>query len=168
MISNLLSMLAARCANRLDITKLSNLTGISRPTVMNYLELFDKTYLIHLLPVYSQNPDREIVKAKKLYLCDTGLLHEFANPGSGTSFENAVFLQLRQHGDLKYYSLKTGNEVDFILDKRAYEAKETPVAGDLEIAKRTSLKIDLVDHFVVGRFPPARMFKGFLWGGNIM
>jgi predicted AAA+ superfamily ATPase len=168
MISNLLSMLAVRCASRLDITKLSNLTGISRPTVMNYLELFEKTYLLHLLPVYSQNPDQEIVKARKLYLCDTGILHELANPGSGISFENALFLQLRQHGELKYYSLKTGNEIDFILGNQAYEAKETPVSNDLEILKRTSSRLDLESHFIAGRYPPAKLFDGFIWGGNIV
>ncbi|HOX77125.1 MAG TPA: ATP-binding protein [Bacteroidales bacterium] len=168
MVQNLIKMLALRCSYKLDISKISSLTGISRPTVQSYIELFEKTYLIHLLPVYSQNTDREIVKMKKIYFCDTGLLNVFANPGSGITFENALFLQLRQHSDLKYYSLKTGNEIDFIADKEAYEVKETPAYYDLENLKKTSSRLTLRNHYVVGRFPPAKHFNEFIWGGNIV
>lgn len=168
MIQNLIKMLALRCSNRLDITKISILTGISRPTVMSYIELFEKTYLVHLLPVFSQNADREIVKSKKVYFCDTGLLNVFANPGSGTTFENALFLQLKHLGNLKYYSLKTGNEIDFILENDAYEAKETPAFYDLENLKKTASHLNLRNYYVVGKFPPANLFNEFLWGGNIV
>jgi predicted AAA+ superfamily ATPase len=168
MIQNLIRMLAMRCSNRLDIAKISILTGISRPTVVSYIELFEKTYLIHLLPVFSQNVDREIVKSRKVYFCDTGLLNVFANPGSGATFENAIFLQLKHMGNIKYYSLKTGNEIDFILENDAYEAKETPAFFDLENLKKTASRINIRKYHIVGKFPPANLFNEFLWGGNII
>ena len=168
MIRNLIKMLAMRCGNRLDISKISILTGISRPTVMSYIDLFEKTYLLHLLPVFSQNVDREIVKSKKVYFCDTGLLNIFANPGSGATFENALYLQLKQFGNLNYYSLKSGNEIDFILENDAYEAKETPAIYDLENMKKTASHISIRNYYVAGRFPPANPFKEFIWGGNIV
>lgn len=168
MIHKLIKMLALRCAGRLDITKISNLSGISRPTIMNYIDLFEKTYLIHLLPVYSKSSDREIVKSKKIYFGDTGLLNVFANPGSGITFENAVFLQLMNQGSLQYYSRKTGKEIDFILNNDAYEAKETPAVHDLESLKKTASAIKTLKLYIVGKNPPARMFEGFLWGGNIV
>jgi predicted AAA+ superfamily ATPase len=168
MIQNLIKMLALRCSGRLDINKISILTGISRPTVMNYIDLFEKTYLVHLLPVFSRNADREIVKSRKIYFCDTGLLNVFANPGSGTTFENTLFLQLKQLGDLKYYCLKTGHEIDFILENDAYEAKETPAIYDLENLKRTASRINIRNYYVVGKHPPAHLFNEFIWGGNIV
>jgi predicted AAA+ superfamily ATPase len=168
MINNLLRMLALRSSSRLDFTKISNLTGISRPTVMNYIDLFERTYLLHLLPVYSQNADREIVKAKKIYFCDTGLLNVLAEPGSGVLFENALFLQLRHVGKLNYYSLKTGHEIDFILENKAFEAKETSMSNDLESMKKTASRLELDSFQIVGRYPPAKMFDGFIWGGNIV
>lgn len=168
MINKLITMLAARSGSRLDITKLSNLTAISRPTIMNYLDLFEKTYLIHLLPVFSLNADREIVKAKKVYFCDTGILNYFSNIGSGAIFENAVFLQLKQYDEIKYYSLKSGKEIDFIINNIAYEAKETPAVNDLESVKIISKPLGIKQSFIVGKHPPAKMFNDFVWAGNIL
>ena len=168
MISSLLKMLAARSSTRLDISKISNLTGISRPTIMNYIELFEKTYLIHLVTVHSTNPDREIVKARKVYFSDTGILNVFANPGSGVVFENAVYLQLKHFGELKYYALKNGNEIDFICGNKAYEIKESPGTYDLDNARKTLKSTGIPTVNIIGKNKPATLFNGFIWGGNIV
>jgi predicted AAA+ superfamily ATPase len=117
-IRNLLIMLASRTANKLDYAKISALTGLSKPTVTNYIELFEKTYIIQRIPVTSKNPDREIVKAKKLFFCDNGILSRLAKVSGGVLFENAIYNQLHHFGTLNYYALKTGHEIDFILNNK--------------------------------------------------
>lgn len=62
----LMKLLAVRIGTKLAISKLTSLTGISRPTVENYLDLLEQSYLIRTIPVLSYSPDREITKAKKV------------------------------------------------------------------------------------------------------
>lgn len=163
----LLKMLASRCCTRLEYAKLSRLTGISRVTVQSYTDFLEKTYMIFRIPVLTNNPDREIVKAKKVYFCDNGILNVLENVSSGVKFENAVFSQLRHHGELAYYALKTGREIDFVLDKDiALEVKETPVDTDgfalSELAKRAGLKTArLIGRSIVPHF------TDYIWAGDI-
>jgi len=124
-IKKILRILSSRVGNKLDISKISQASGVSRTTVSNYIELFEGTYLIKRIPVLSNNPEREIVKAQKLYMHDNGLLNMLADVSSGVRFENSVFNQIKHFGKLNYYSLKTGQEIDFVLNGNiAFEAKE--------------------------------------------
>lgn len=166
-IYKLLKMLSNRCCTRLEYSKLSRLTGISRITVQNYVDFLEKTYIIFRVPVLANNPDREIVKAKKLYFCDNGILNALDRVSGGVKFENAVFSQLRHHGELAYYSLKTGQEIDFILNKQAaFEAKEMPVDTDksalTELARRSGAKTArLIGRSIVPHF------TDYIWAGDI-
>lgn len=163
----LLKMLAKRTASRLDYSKLSSLTGISRPSVYNYLDLLENTFVITRLPVYSQNPDREIVKAPKIFINDNGLLNQLSEVSSGVQFENAVFNQLKFYGKLQYYSLKTGKEIDFIINgKTAVEVKETAAAQDFSQLASLSKNIDISRKIIVSRYP-SPTFDNFVWGGDL-
>jgi uncharacterized protein len=166
-LHNLLKMLASRAGTRLDYSKLSSLTGISRPSVYNYLDLLENTFVITRLPVLANNPDREIVKAPKVFINDNGLLNRLAEVSSGVQFENAVFNQLRFYGKLHYYSLKTGKEIDFILDKKtAIEVKETATEQDLSPLKNLSKNLNITNTILVSRYPSPG-FRDFLWGGDL-
>jgi predicted AAA+ superfamily ATPase len=46
-LQQLLNVLALGVGNKLDYTKLSQAVGISRPTLAEYLDLLEKTYVIH-------------------------------------------------------------------------------------------------------------------------
>ena len=166
-IYKLMRMLASRCCSRLEYTKLSRLTGISRVTVQNYVDFLENTYLISRVPVIARNPDREIVKAKKVYFSDNGILNALENVSGGVKFENAVFTQLRHKGGLSYFSLKNGREIDFVLDKKtAFEVKESPVDTDkhslVELAKRSGAR----DARLIGRFSVPH-FTDYVWAGEI-
>jgi len=164
----LIKLLAIRVGTRLEISKISILTGMSRYSVENYLQLFEQSYLIRTIPVTAGSPDREIVKAKKLYFLDNGIASMSAELSSGAKFENTIFNQLHHLGDVSYYSLKTGNEIDFVIDKKnAFEVKETPTEAHLKNVETLAKKIQAAQSFVIGRHPPLRVFPGFIWGGNI-
>ena len=163
----LIKLLAVRIGTKLDISKLTNFTSLSRAAVENYLELFEQSYLIRTIPVTSNSPDREIVKAKKIYFLDNGIAAVSAELSSGSKFENAVFNQLNHYGDISYYQLKTGNEIDFILNKNtAFEVKEAAYDNDLRNLKKLAKNLNIENCFVIGRHPN-NLFDGFLWGGFI-
>lgn len=166
-LHNLLKMLASRAGTRLDYSKLSSLTGISRPSVYNYMDLLENTFVITRVPVVAKNPDREIVKAPKIFINDNGLLNQLAEVSSGVQFENAVFNQLKFYGKLQYYSLKTGKEIDFILNnKTAIEVKETATSQDLTRIKNLSKNINISKSIIVSRLPSPSL-KDFVWGGDL-
>lgn len=166
-IASLIKMLASRVGTRLDYAKLSRLSGLSRLTVKNYLDFFENTYLIFRAPVHTKNADREIVKAKKLFFCDNGLLGVLGDVSGGSKFENAVFAQLRQKGEIKYFSLKSGREIDFIFDNQiALEAKETPTVADQKELSDLSGQAGISQIVLIGRYHSPD-FKDYIWGGDI-
>lgn len=163
----LLKMLAVRACTRLDYSKMSSLTGISRPSVYNYIDLLENTFVIKRIPVLAKNPDREIVKAPKIFINDNGILNQLAEVSSGVQFENAVYNQLKHFGNLQYYSLKTGKEIDFILNgKTTIEVKETGTRQDLQLLKNLSSNINISRHIIVSRHPSPTL-KEFVWGGDL-
>jgi predicted AAA+ superfamily ATPase len=167
-IISIATMLAERVGSKLDYSKISRLTGLSRPTVQNYIYLFERTYLISLVSVFTKNKDREIVKAQKIYFSDNGLASILADIASGSKFENALFNQLRQKGDVRYYALKTGREIDFILDGRiALEAKETPTASDTKTLVGLAKIAGVETQALIGRHKTPN-FKEYVWGGDIV
>jgi len=163
----LAKLLAGRVGNKVEYSNLSRLTGLSRPTVTNYVRFFEKTYLVHTIGVYTKSVDRQVVKSRKLYFCDTGLANILAELSSGAQFENTVFHQLSRIGLVEYYALKTGHEIDFILDSSvAIEAKETPVTGDASQLLRMSALAGISKVSLIGRYSSPK-FADYSWAGSI-
>ncbi|MET1057587.1 MAG: hypothetical protein ABWY16_19895, partial [Pedobacter sp.] len=79
----------------------------------------------------------------------------------------AVFNQLQVKGSIAYYQLKSGKEIDFILNKEAcYEVKETATESDLKNLMALAKNLSIEDCNVIGR-NPAKLFDGYIWGGFI-
>ena len=70
-LQQLIKVLALRVGNKLDYTKLSQVVGISRPTLSEYLEFLEKTYVIFRLPAYA-GPDKAAVLGKSCTSAITG------------------------------------------------------------------------------------------------
>ncbi len=163
----LIKLLSARTGTRLDISKLTSIAGISRPTVESYLYLLENSYLIRTIPVLTASPDREITKARKLYFLDNGIASGLGELSSGAKFENAVFNQLLHRGEIAYYQLKNGREIDFVLDKTyALEVKETATTADLKQLQQLGSNLGINRCYVVGREPVNR-FPELVWGGYL-
>ena len=164
----LATLLAARIGSKLDYQKIGVLTGLSRHKVKDYIQLFRATYFLHLVEPYSLNPDRSIAVQPKLFISDNGLVNQFAQVSSGALFENAVANQLLRLGKVNYFQKKTGQEIDFILDKKkAIEVKETPGTFDLKTLQSRASDLGIDDILLIGRFPPGIEFHEFVWGGCI-
>ena len=169
-IEKLLKMLAQRVGEKLDYFKLSKLSGMSRETIKNYIDFFEASYIIYRLPVFSLNANREIIKAQKLHFCDNGFLDILSDVSSQAKFENAIFTQLRSLGTLKYYQLKNGAKIDFILNNKtqtiALEVKETPLKQDNNKLEKLASLARIKNSRLIGRLAVAN-FKNYIWGGEI-
>ena len=69
-----LELLFRQSGGMLDVSKLAAESQISRPTVMNWLEVYQITHAIHLLRPFSAGGRREIVAQPKVFGFDTGLI----------------------------------------------------------------------------------------------
>jgi predicted AAA+ superfamily ATPase len=166
---NLIKLLAARIGSKIDFTKLSNVSGIERRKISNYIYLFENTYFLYLIKPFTKNTDVEITHQPKLYFADNGLLYILGgeNLSSGQLFENVVATQLKKMHQLNYYQKKNGQEIDFILDSKiAVEVKETPIIQDYNTLKNRAEELKLKSYFLVGKNAGVK-FKDFKYGGNL-
>ncbi|MDO8529422.1 MAG: ATP-binding protein [bacterium] len=151
-LRDLIILLAARTGSKLEITKLASEMGVSRETIYNYLSFLEKTYFIFLISPFSRNSDREVSGARKVYLCDTGILYLLGGASDGSIFENAAFLNLKKYGKINYYQKRSGTEIDFILNKETgFEVKNKGNNSDLKKLNRISQSLKLKEYYVVSR-----------------
>lgn len=164
-IRDLMFLLMQRTGSRLDIQKLSKELGVARETVYNYLSFLENTYFIKLIRPFSRNRDIELRSQPKFYLCDSGLINQFARVDKGALFENSVFSALRLKGELNYYQRKSGVEIDFILNKKsAYEVKTSPSKRDAARLADLAKELKLKDYRIVSRnyFNEEKATYGFM------
>jgi predicted AAA+ superfamily ATPase len=173
-LQQLLRVLAGRIGNKLDHTRLASIVGLSRPTLVQYLEFLEKTYLICRVSAYTASADRAAALGKKLYFYDNGIANVLGRLSEGALFENAIFNQLRNYGELTYLSRGNDYEVDFILRRSsaagtadaALEVKVHPIQAEAQKLERITAAYPLQATYLVGRFPTPG-FSDFIWGGQI-
>jgi predicted AAA+ superfamily ATPase len=129
-IERLWLLLAHYHGQTLNYSKLAAAADISIPTLKKYLSLLEQTYMIRLLPPSTANLKKRLIKAPKLYLRDTGILHALldiesydfllANPMAGASWEGfAIENIIAEHDRFRASFLRTANgaEIDLLLER---------------------------------------------------
>lgn len=128
-----LQLCAGRTGQQLNMSALSNETGVEIKTVQAWLSILQSSYIIHLLPPYHKNFNKRVVKTPKLYFLDTGLAcsllgirekKELINSHfRGALFENYVIMEmLKQKFNVGsaygFYFWKENNglEIDLLVD----------------------------------------------------
>ena len=71
-IKDLFKMLMNNVGNPVSIYKISNVLGVSADTVSRYLQYFEETYLIYLMPRHGKT-NQQLSSPKKVYAADTGI-----------------------------------------------------------------------------------------------
>ncbi len=102
--------------------------GVSESTTRRYLDLLTDAFMINQLQPYHANLKKRQVKSPKIYVRDSGLLHQllgidsmkslFSHPKVGASWEGFVIEQLLKtepHDELFYWATHQGAEIDLIL-----------------------------------------------------
>jgi len=130
-ISRLLSMLAHINGGVWNAEMIARSLGITAPTVNRYVDFLEGAFLVHRLPAFYINTKKRLVKAPKIYIRDSGMLHQLSNvhninalkghPVVGSSWEGYIVEQVMQlkpaNIDMYYYRTQAGAEYDIVLTK---------------------------------------------------
>jgi predicted AAA+ superfamily ATPase len=104
--------------------------GLSEPTVRRYLDLLAGLYLVRQLQPWHENLSKRQVKSPKVYVRDSGLLHELlgirseaellGHPKHGASFEGYAIeqvLSIVEPDEAYFWATHQGAELDLLLFK---------------------------------------------------
>ncbi|MET0851550.1 MAG: ATP-binding protein [Candidatus Rokuibacteriota bacterium] len=124
--------------------ELARAFGIGETTVRRYLDLLAGTFMVRVLPPWSENLGKRVVRAPKVYVADSGLLHTLLDLGTmraleghpkvGASFEGFALTEaLRALGarpeQCHFWATHQGAELDLLVvragRRRGFEFKRT-------------------------------------------
>jgi predicted AAA+ superfamily ATPase len=128
---------AGRAGQLFNASSLANEIGVSSMTINTWLSALQATFIVFLVPPWSANIKKRMVKTPKLYFYDVGLAsyllgienitHIETHPLRGALFENMVILELLKKrfnagldSNLYFYRDNHGNEVD-VLQESGYQ-----------------------------------------------
>ena len=132
LIEKLLQALALQVGSEVSINELSQLVGIDNSTILRYIDLLEKSYIIFHLRSFSRNVRNELKKSRKIYFYDNGVRNALIsnlNPldlrtDVGALWKNFLISERMKRN---VYSMNYANcyfwrttqqqEVDFIEDK---------------------------------------------------
>jgi predicted AAA+ superfamily ATPase len=123
-------MLAHNHGQIWNASTLAGSMGVTAPSVRHYLDILESTFMVRVLPPYSANLGKRLVKSPKVYFRDSGLLHALLNlpdyqtllghPVLGASWEGWVIEQIWSQAPLGsrpyFYRTASGNEIDLLLE----------------------------------------------------
>jgi hypothetical protein len=105
--------------------------GVSEPTVRSYLDLLTDALVLRQLTPWHANLRKRQVKSPKVYVRDTGLLHELLgiedqsallhHPKLGASWEGFAVEQIlatEPHTQVAFWATHQGAEIDLLLQRR--------------------------------------------------
>lgn len=124
---------ASRVGTLLNLTSIGDDTGVSHTTIKEWLSVLQLTYTVYLLPAYSDNRNKALIKAPRIYFYDTGLACYLLgilnkqvlsrDPLYGKLFENLVICEALKFfynqgldASISYYREKNGYEIDLIIE----------------------------------------------------
>ena len=105
--------------------------GLSDKTVKGYLDIMSGTFMVYQLQPWHENIKKRQVKAPKIYIRDSGMLHSLlrledkqqilSHPKCGASWEGFILdqiLRLCTPTDAYFWATHTGAELDLMLLRR--------------------------------------------------
>mgnify|MGYP003607495870 CR=1 FL=1 len=106
-----------------DVAKMAAATGVSRPTVMNWMEVLGVTHVAHMIRPFSGRGRREITGQPRVYAFDTGFVchargwDSLRTEDRGGLWEHLVLDELltRVEAPIQYWRDKQGREMDFVI-----------------------------------------------------
>ncbi len=123
-------MLAHSHGQLLNASKLADSMGVSAHSIRKYIDLLEQTFVVRVLPPYTANIKKRLIKSPKVYIRDSGLLHAllalenmqdlFASPMYGASYEGYVIENIIAQAprwQSAFYRTSNGAEIDLVLSK---------------------------------------------------
>lgn len=130
-LGRLWTMLAHQQGGLLNQARLAASLGVSAPTVTRYTDLMVDLQLVRRLAPWSGNVGKRLVKAPKIYVRDSGIVHALldletwndvlGHPVVGSSYEGFVIENLIQCAGPRwrpyFYRTHDGAEIDLLLER---------------------------------------------------
>jgi len=120
----LIELVLSSSGGLLKISKLAKLTGLSRPTVMSYLDVLEITHLLYRVRPHHEGGRKEILRQPKAYGFDTGFVtfcrgwETLRSEDCGLLWEHLVLESLLAHVGMRRVRTwrdKSQHEVDFVI-----------------------------------------------------
>ena len=167
-LRRLWTMLGHRQGGLLNASELARSLSVSAPAIARYIDLLVDLMLLRRLPPYFVDVGKRLVKAPKVYIRDSGILHSLlglvayddllSHPVVGASWEGFAIenlLAVAPFGtDAYFYRTRAGAEIDLLLllpDQRLW-AIEVKLASAPRVGKGFALAtedVDASERFVV-------------------
>jgi uncharacterized protein len=147
-LQKLLQALAFQVGSEVSYNELSNLLQIDRKTIIHYIDLLEKAFVVFRLPAFSRNLRNELSSKVKIYFYDTGVRNAMINDfrsidmrdDKGALWENFLISERLKSN---HYALRRVNsyfwrthqksEIDYIEEVdgklEVYEFKWNPKTG---------------------------------------
>jgi hypothetical protein len=136
------SILAHMHGQLWNASHIARALGVSPPTVRYYLDILQETFVVRQLVPYHPNIKKRLVKSPKIYIRDSGLLHNllriktfddlYGHPAQGASWEGFIIEQiagiLPEDTPIYFYRTGAGAEVDLII----MDNKNRPVSIEIK------------------------------------
>jgi len=129
-LERLWSMTAHYHSQTINSSALGKSLNLSHTAIRKYIDILCATFMLRLLPPFSVNLKKRLIKSPKLYLRDSGLLHSLlgiesfndllGHPSFGASWEGFALeqvLNLFPNWKSGFYRTSDGTELDLILEK---------------------------------------------------
>jgi uncharacterized protein len=128
-VGRLWTMLAHQQGGLLNQARLAGSLGVSAPAVGRYIDLLADLKLVRRLPPWSGNAGKRLVKAPKVFIRDSGIVHALlelerrdevvGHPVAGPSYEGmAIENLIEAAGERRtacFYRTQDGAEIDLVL-----------------------------------------------------
>lgn len=144
-LQKLVRALALQLGSEVSYNELSNLLGVDKETVENYINLLEKCFVVFKLDSFSRNLRNEIKKGKKIYFYDNGVrnavISNFAplelRTDAGALWENLMISERVKHNAYSgsfaaqyFWRTHDQKEIDLIEDQdgvlKTFEFKWNP------------------------------------------
>ncbi|MFH1873304.1 MAG: ATP-binding protein [Pseudomonadota bacterium] len=162
-------------------SELARAMGVTDKTVSRWLDVLEGTFLVRRLQPWHANVGKREIKAPKVYIADTGLLHSLlgigsqdallAHPKCGASWEGLIVLELARRSGVGrdgawFWGVHTGGELDLLIlrgtERIGFEVKLTRSPA-VTPSMRSAREVLQLDHLYVvchGNEPPWPLAEG--------
>ncbi len=179
-LDKLLKVLASQVGSIVNYTSIANSIGLADKTVRKYIGLLEALYIVKLIPAYSNNMLKRVIKSPKVHFIDSGLASYLLNSSVESSLvgknehlgnlvETFVYSELIKHQsyteenvEIYHYRDQQQKEVDFVIESNS---------GDivaLEIKSGSTIKKEQFKGLLaLAQTIKKKNFKGIvLYGGD--
>jgi len=122
--------LAENTATLVNATAIANQLGLTTKTIQRYIRYFELSYQAVILPAWSKNPTKRLLKMPKIHYLDNGIIQAILQKRggiTGNEFESLVVAEIYKqietiNATVQLFHLRTydGKEVDLIIEMPGY------------------------------------------------